>query len=174
MFRIQNVRALGTRLVADRSIGKGTLIHTIQPTNILESATYQSVQVETNRHIIDDGMIIYLNHSCWPSTSIDTAVGAVNAARDIEAGEELSFFYPTTEWIMDRPFVCLCGAQQCVRVVAGARFLPVDTLARYRLSGHILKSIRDSLTHRPSTPSEHQNIYLSDMRPETGGLGASG
>ena len=50
------------------------------------------------------------------------------ARRDIEKGEELSFFYPSTEWEMQAPFICLCGASNCIHVVAGARFLPLSTL----------------------------------------------
>ena len=53
------------------------------------------------------------------------------ARRDIEKGEELSFFYPSTEWEMQAPFICLCGAANCIHVVAGARFLPLSTLEHH-------------------------------------------
>ena len=46
------------------------------------------------------------------------------AGRDIAAGEELTYFYPSTEWEMDRPFRCLCGAPDCVGVVSGAKAPP--------------------------------------------------
>ncbi len=38
---------------------------------------------------------------------------------------------------MDRPFICLCGAPQCVRLVAGAKYLSIDTLSRYFINQHI-------------------------------------
>ena len=164
MFEICNDGACGTRLVADRPIRKGTIVHAIRVTEVLERATYQSIQIAPHRHILDDGIIIYLNHSCRPSTIIDTVAQLVRAERDIAAGEELSFFYPTTEWSMDRPFICRCGAQQCVRLVAGARFLPIDTLAHYRLSSHILGMIQESLTQRSARHDEHRDGQLAELR----------
>jgi hypothetical protein len=38
---------------------------------------------------------------------------------------------------MDAPFICLCGASNCIHVVAGARFLPLSTLEHHYLSKHI-------------------------------------
>ena len=61
----------------------------------------------------------------------------VFAARDIGTGEELTFFYPSTEWEMSSPFICLCGATNCIHVVAGARFLPLSTLENHFLNRHI-------------------------------------
>ena len=64
----------------------------------------------------------------------------VFALRDIAAGEELTCFYPSTEWDMVRPFVCGCGAPQCVRFVAGARYLSADVLGRNFVNAHIRRS----------------------------------
>ena len=61
----------------------------------------------------------------------------VFAAHDIAVGEELTFFYPSTEWEMSSPFICLCGATNCIHVVAGARFLPLSTLEKHFLNRHI-------------------------------------
>ncbi len=30
--------------------------------------------------------------------------------RDLQVGDQLTFFYPSTEWASPRPFQCLCGA----------------------------------------------------------------
>jgi hypothetical protein len=68
---------------------------------------------------------------------IDTTTMRVVAARDLEAGEELTFFYPSTEWDMDRPFRCRCGAPECIGVVSGAKHLAPDTLQRFPLAPHI-------------------------------------
>jgi hypothetical protein len=59
------------------------------------------------------------------------------ARRDLEPGEELFFFYPSTEWEMAAPFICLCGASNCIHVVAGARFLSLSTLETHYLNRHI-------------------------------------
>src|SRR3546814_18876372 len=62
-----------------------------------------------------------LNHSCDPNVLLDTERSLMVARRDIARDEELSFFYPSTEWEMDAPFICLCGSSHCIHVVAGAR-----------------------------------------------------
>lgn len=49
----------------------------------------------------------------------------------------LSFFYPSTEWEMDRGFVCLCGEQGCVGVVKGAKDMQREELKRWFVNGYI-------------------------------------
>lgn len=63
------------------------------------------------------------------------------ARRNIEKGEELFFFYPSTEWEMQAPFICLCGSPNCIHVVAGARFLSLSTLEGHYLNPHIRESM---------------------------------
>ncbi|KAF8757682.1 SET (Su(var)3-9, Enhancer-of-zeste, Trithorax) domain [Rhizoctonia solani] len=45
------------------------------------------------------------------------------ALRDIQPGDELSFFYPSTEWDMDQGFQCRCQAQNCLGYIRGAKEL---------------------------------------------------
>ncbi len=127
----------GARLVTDQPIRRGELICTVSGYRIVSKATYQTVQISAHQHIEELGVLAYLNHSCQPNTIVDTTAMTVSAVRDIGTGEELNFFYPSTEWEMDRPFICLCGAPQCVRLVAGAKYLSIDTLARYFINRHI-------------------------------------
>jgi hypothetical protein len=138
--------AYGARLLATQSLSAGQLIHQITQPRITHQPTYRSIQIGPNTHLEDLGVIVYLNHSCQPNTLVDTTALAVYAARDIAAGEELTFFYPSTEWEMDRPFICLCGAAQCVRLVAGAKYLSVDTLSRHFINQHIRALILQTLT----------------------------
>jgi hypothetical protein len=127
----------GARLVTDQLIHSGELICTVSGYRITSQPTFQTVQISARQHIEELGVLAYLNHSCQPNTIVDTTAMTVSAIRDIAAGEELTFFYPSTEWEMDRPFICLCGAPQCVRLVAGAKYLSIDTLARYFINRHI-------------------------------------
>ena len=61
----------------------------------------------------------------------------------VKAGDELTFFYPSTEWEMARPFQCTCGAEgKCIGLVNGAKFLDKQVLARYWLNSHILELLR--------------------------------
>ena len=139
--------AYGARLITDQRLQRGEVIYHISGHRVTEAATYQTIQVGREQHIEELGVIAYLNHSCQPNTLIDVARLDVIAVRDIAAGEELNFFYPSTEWEMDRPFSCLCGAPQCVRLVAGARYLSIDTLSRYFVYPHIREMIFETLAH---------------------------
>lgn len=127
----------GARLIADQPFKQGEMLCRIENYKVTDQATYQTVQIGRHAHIEELGVLAYLNHSCRPNVIVDTSAMAVYAARDIAAGEELTFFYPSTEWEMHRPFICLCGAAQCIRLVAGARYLSIDTLSRYFINQHI-------------------------------------
>ncbi len=76
----------------------------------------------------------FLTHSCDPNVEFSFETMTIRARRTIGRGEELSFFYPATEWEMSSPFSCVCGSVACVGVVKGAATLPRETLERYRLS----------------------------------------
>jgi hypothetical protein len=142
---VQGGSAYGARLITTVPLARGELLHHIRHYQVVDRPTYQTIQVARDAHIEELGVLAYLNHSCRPNTHVDTTAFTVTALRDIAAGEELTFFYPSTEWEMDRPFVCLCGAPQCVRLVAGAKYLSVDTLSRYSINRHIRALILETL-----------------------------
>lgn len=137
MLRVEQGSAKGARLVADRAFAAGEVIGRLENYSIIHQPTYLSIQVGPATHIENLGQFCYLNHACDPSTIVDTEEMIVRAARDIAPGDELTFFYPSTEWEMDRPFACLCGAPGCLGTIAGARHLSEEALAGYVLNGHI-------------------------------------
>lgn len=65
-----------------------------------------TVQTGKNRHI-EIGTLAYMNHSCHPNVIMNTAKMQIIAARPINASEELTFFYPSTEWEIISPFIFL-------------------------------------------------------------------
>lgn len=145
--------ACGAHLITERAYGQGELICAIDQYRIVSEPTYQTIQIGQNMHLEELGIVAYMNHSCRPNTIIDTTSLTIRAVRDIQAGEDISFFYPSTEWEMDRPFICLCGAPGCIRLVAGARYLSVDVLHRYFINQHIRELIAAALTQPvPSVP----------------------
>lgn len=149
MFEIEaSGTASGSRQVATQSFTKGQFIHRISDFRITQEPTFSSIQIGADAHIEDLGSIAYLNHSCRPTTFVDTGALTVHAVRDIAPGEELTFFYPSTEWDMDRPFDCLCGEPSCINRVAGAKHLPAAILNRFVLNQHVLELLRQSLSHR--------------------------
>jgi len=131
-------------LVTKQAYKKGETMCIIPSENIMDKPNRFTVQIARDKHT-HVGKLAALNHSCNPNVILDTERMLMIACRDIEKGEELSFFYPATEWEMQAPFICLCGSANCIHVVAGARFLPLSTLENHYLSKHIREEMIDLL-----------------------------
>lgn len=123
-------------LVTKQAYKKGEVICAIPTEKVVNKPNRFTVQIDVDKHT-EVGKLAALNHSCDPNVILDTENLLMYACKDIEKGAELSFFYPATEWEMDAPFICLCGAANCIHVVAGARFLPLSTLEHHFLNKHI-------------------------------------
>lgn len=61
----------------------------------------------------------------------------------LKEGDELSFFYPSTEWDMAQPFECLCGSKECRGTISGAKDMPAEVLKNYWLSSHIRELLEE-------------------------------
>lgn len=133
-------------LVTKQAYSKGEVICEIPTEKLFDKANRYTVQISQDRHT-EVGKLSALNHSCDPNVILDTENLLMVARRDIAKGEELSFFYPSTEWEMDAPFICLCGASNCIHVVAGARFLPLSTLEAQYLNRHIREMMIELLNN---------------------------
>lgn len=44
------------------------------------------------------------------------------ALRELDIEEEMTFFYPSTEWEMTQSFSCYCGSPACIGEIRGAAF----------------------------------------------------
>jgi len=131
-------------LITKQNFNAGDVIYSIPKEKLSNKPTRYTVQIDRNLHT-EVGKLAALNHSCDPNVLLDTENLLVIARRPIAAGEELTFFYPSTEWEMEAPFICLCGSANCIHVVAGARFLPLSTLEQHYLSRHIREMTVDLL-----------------------------
>jgi hypothetical protein len=127
------------------SFNQGEVICLLPCTSISNKPSQHTVQAGRYKHI-EVGVIASLNHSCNPNLVLDTTRMLVIAAREIFPGDELTFFYPSTEWEMAVPFICACGSTNCIHVVAGARYLSPAVLERYFLNQHIRRMINGLLT----------------------------
>lgn len=142
-------------LVTKRNYQKGEVICEIPTEKVLDKPNRYTVQIDRDKHT-HVGKLAALNHSCDPNVILDTEHLLVYARKDIGKGEELSFFYPATEWEMDAPFICLCGASNCIHVVAGARFLPLSTLEHHFLNRHIREYMIELL--------ENTELHLTQLQ----------
>jgi hypothetical protein len=105
---------------------------------ILPAPSPLTVQVGFNEHIyLQPGVLQYINHSCSPNIFFDLATFKAICLREINKGDELFYFYPSTEWEMAEPFQCLCGSPDCLGRIAGAAYLSKDAIQNYRFSDFI-------------------------------------
>lgn len=106
---------------------------------------YTSVQTGLDTHIELNSDLVYCNHSCAPSLVFDMARMEVRVVeeRPLKTGDALTFFYPSTEWDMDQPFQCTCGAEECKGWISGAKEMPLDALGEYWLNNHIAGLLND-------------------------------
>ncbi|OAA53997.1 Post-SET domain protein [Cordyceps fumosorosea ARSEF 2679] len=100
--------------------------------------TYATVQMGRNRHLNLNSDLLYINHSCEPSLIFDTGNKIIIAGpKGLQPGDELTFFYPSTEWEMAQPFQCLCGTPTCRGTIDGAKRMTSAQLDGLWLSKHI-------------------------------------
>jgi hypothetical protein len=102
------------------------------------SETYTSVQTGSNTEIELNSDLVFCNHSCAPSLVFDMARLEARVVDDgpLKKGDELTFFYPSTEWDMTQPFHCTCGAEDCIGWVSGAKGMDEKVLGKYWLNYH--------------------------------------
>ena len=110
-----------------------------------DNPTYLSVQVGLSEHIfLFPKCLELINHSCDPNVFFDISASVLRALKDISEGDQLSFFYPSTEWSMSQPFECWCGSPDCLKTIQGAAFLPQSVLQKYEINNHIRILARDN------------------------------
>lgn len=130
-------------LVSLQAIAKDSVVSPFYALEVLQSPTYLSVQVDSGQHIhLAPEFLRYINHSCDPNIFLDTQTGQIIALRDIHPGEELRYFYPSTEWAMSQAFQCGCGTAQCLGTIGGASQLPTPVLEKFRLALHIKQQLQ--------------------------------
>lgn len=110
----------------------------------LSEPTYLTVQVDVDKHImLHPEHLQYINHSCDPNVFFDTYAMKVIALKAIGEGDEMTFFYPSTEWNMAQPFTCYCGTNRCLGQIQGAAHISRDILATYELTRFIQQQLHD-------------------------------
>lgn len=111
---------------------------------ILHTPNYLTVQTGEDTHItLKPEFLQYINHSCSPNVFFDTSAMQLVALKEIQPGDELLFFYPSTEWDMAQPFDCFCGTPQCLHRIQGAAHLTDEEAMRYRLTLFIQQKINN-------------------------------
>lgn len=97
-----------------------------------------TIQTTATKHIqLLPACLLFTNHSCHPTVFFNMQSFELEALQAIQPGDELTFFYPSTEWEMAESFRCHCGSPQCLGNIQGARYLPANAIQHYRLNEFI-------------------------------------
>ncbi|HRG24409.1 MAG TPA: SET domain-containing protein-lysine N-methyltransferase, partial [Chitinophagaceae bacterium] len=100
--------------------------------------TYLTVQIAEGKHItLQPEFLQYINHSCEPNVFFDTTMMHLVALKDIPAGTEFVFFYPSSEWEMTQSFHCYCGKPACLGEIRGAAHLSQEAISQHRFTDFI-------------------------------------
>lgn len=142
---------LGQRAVRSRvARPAGAILARFSESRIVPAPSRITVQLDQGVHLeLTPSWLELVNHRCEPNVAFDMDLLALVSLRPIHPGDELTYFYPSTEWVLDEPFVCRCAAT-CIGRVTGARDLPRSVLQRHRLS----PLVRRAMEAREQHPAE--------------------
>jgi hypothetical protein len=129
-------------LFALQSFQPGEVIAEFWAGTIAAEPTYLTVQVDIGKHItLQPEFLQYINHSCDPNVFFDTTLMQLVALRELRPGDEMTFFYPSTEWKMTQSFNCYCGSSNCLGDIRGAFYLSDDVTKQYRFTDFIQQQL---------------------------------
>jgi hypothetical protein len=124
----------GRGVFATRHFARGEVVVVGRPLSQSAERTWQTMQVDVDKHVRMDEPLELTNHSCDPNCGLrPNEWGGYNlvALRPIAAGEEVTFDYAMSEWISIAVPECQCGSPICRGRVAGGKFLSPELRQKY-------------------------------------------
>ncbi|KAI9739483.1 MAG: hypothetical protein M1818_005171 [Claussenomyces sp. TS43310] len=113
---------------------------TFPPCSPADTPSYSTVQMGPDTHLHLNSDLIF----DMPTLSI------LAGPRGLRPGDELTFFYPSTEWSMAQGFDCLCGAQTCRGRIEGAATMRPEHLEGLWLNGYIREMLAQKAAGAPA------------------------
>ena len=159
IFEIEECNRTGYKsLFTTRNYAPGNILSNFDQQEILTKPYSHSIQINDEQHItLQPGYLQYVNHSCSPNVFFDTRHFKLIAIHPIKSGDELTFFYPSTEWQLDEPFDCNCDSPECLERISGAVHLTNDQLMKYRMSDYIV----NKYNNLPQIQYQHHSKFIS-------------
>lgn len=133
----------GKGLFAREPVSAGEII-AVKGGHIVDRETWQEIETELGSAEIQvtedlfiapvrqdhrDGSMLFINHSCDPNIGPQGQI-VFAAMRDIEAGEELTHDWATTD-DLDYEIACNCGAVRCRGRVTGKDWMKPELREKY-------------------------------------------
>jgi len=132
-------------LHAKTAFEQGDIISPFDSEDTFLSPNYLTIQSDESNHImLMPEFLRFINHSCSPNAFFDTTAGVVVCLDRIEAGDEITHFYPSTEWSMAQSFQCWCGKENCLGHIKGSAHISQEVLVNYILADHIKRLISEN------------------------------
>jgi hypothetical protein len=135
-------------VLAARPFAQGETLLTLEG-ELSDRPTRYSLQIDWELHIaVSEALSLeemlgwhpwrFLNHGCDANAMVRGR--DLVAVRPIDASEEITFNYNSTEFDMASAFACRCGSPACEGVIRGFKYLSLREQERLRplLSAHLL------------------------------------
>ena len=127
-------------IYATRDLKPFSTLIKFESQKVLTAPSQFTVQVSETQHVqLKPDYLQYMNHSCAPNIFFDTERMVLTTLKHIQSGEQIAFFYPSTEWKMTEPFDCNCGSDNCLQHIGGAAYLSYEDLSKYKLSDFVVQ-----------------------------------
>ena len=111
----------------------GNVINQSEFTNYPTDRVSRSLQLNSDTYLLSGDVPEagdMINHSCEPNCGI-AGTSSVQALRDIEIGEELSFDYAMSDSSHYDEFTCACGKDKCRDKITGMDWKKKDLQVKY-------------------------------------------
>lgn len=149
--------SMGERCVRSRmSFQPGDLVASFYGKETRRLPTRMTLQISADEHIdLAPELLQLINHSCEPNVYFDVVHRHLVAIAPIAIGDQVMFFYPSTEWTMASPFDCRCQSARCLARIAGASQVSPRMLRAHRLAPHIEFLLGEA---NWASPQEHRTV----------------
>lgn len=129
-LELVETKTIGRKAIARVPLAAGTVINVFREP-VEGRPTMHTVQFDETTHVAPTLGAEFISHACaGTNTRIvvhdDRKAASFVVTKDVDAGEDLSFNYNTTEWDMNSPFPCECAdckASGVTRSVRGFKHL---------------------------------------------------
>ena len=122
----------------------GNVINQIELMNYSADRVSRSLQLNSDTYLLSGAVPEagdMINHSCAPNCGM-AGTSSVQALRDIEIGEELSFDYAMSDSSQYDEYNCACGKEECREKITGMDWQKKDLQAKY---GHYFSACIEKL-----------------------------
>ena len=136
---------MGQTAYAAKNIPKDTVLFHAKGL-VVSYPTMYTICVGAGKHLLFGDAAECLAHCCSPNVRVevngDQKSFNMITVRDISEGELVTFCYCTTEWDMNSPFPCLCGAPSCFHMIRGFKHLSdQDRQSLWPITSSYIKSL---------------------------------